>query len=761
MLVRTALWLSVVLGLGLGLATPVLAQEQVPIPFTYPENAGVLPLSDNDKPADQRAAEEAAANAAELACTTGDLAGCAALGRAFLYGEGRPQNRPVAELLLRQACDGAEAAGCLGLGVLMRSLREPAPNAVGTMALGRGCRLGNLEACSAEADAIEEGTAGPDGDSAAAMALRREACSKGGTSACRALGSRLARSEDPAAHGEGIRLLERQCRAGDGEACALAIPPLREEIPPRTALEREMLEAGCTAGVAYLCSELGNMVFAEGSGPPEGRTAALALFDRACALASLFCALPEQVRARPALAASCEGGVQADCVTLGQIYGRNPSSPLHSPLEAERLLGVACETGRADACGAAAQVLAEARGTQTAQDLDRITRWYDAGCAGGINQDCETLGKFLLGGEALPPDRQRGYALLALTCERGDGDSCKAFEDYARDDPEAPLLAADSRYSPPLTAEEEAEQARQEAEERERERQERRERYCRVSEVAFRGAVYADAICATVARVVRGFRVKPGDAPWQALLWRPAQMNGRTLTDNERVECGGALIREGWILTAAHCVIDARRRPLLTAGHQFRLGVVDASEPDGISYSIRRVFAHPNYHEASRTFDIALVELDTRRWRRVGTPHVVKSIPIAGTTTSQRVPRAGAPVYVFGWGQTAFQGRTSTQLKAAKLALEDPAQCESRNRLRGFLQGSILCAKATDGSQACDGDSGGPLVSYEGRPTVIGVVSAGTECGRTGVATRYTRVAKVQAWIDEVLAGRAASVSQR
>jgi secreted trypsin-like serine protease len=44
---------------------------------------------------------------------------------------------------------------------------------------------------------------------------------------------------------------------------------------------------------------------------------------------------------------------------------------------------------------------------------------------------------------------------------------------------------------------------------------------------------------------------------------------------------------------------------------------------------------------------------------------------------------------------------------------------------------------------------------------VIGVVSAGIECGRTGVATRYTRVAKAQAWINDVLAGQAAPISQR
>lgn len=754
MLVRTVMWLSVMLGLALGV--PVRAQDL--IHSTYdPIPSGVLREFPKEKPADQIAAELAAADRAEAACDSGSLAGCAALGRAYMFGHGRPQNRPVAEVLLRQACDGAEAEGCLALGQLLRSAREPEVQAAGTLVLGRACRLGNLDACAEEAEAVYRDSNLGDGNRAAANALRRTACTKGSTSACRALGSALADSDDPGTRSEGLRLLEDACRKGDGQACGWIATSLRQEDPPRTALAQEMVELGCRAGIPYQCINLGKLLFEQASGLPETRSAALAAFDRACALYEGFCGTPAAIRSRPTLDASCRSGVQTDCVALGRLYA-SENGLLHSPAEAVALLGPACETGIAEGCRPAVEALLQGSRPASVEQADQVLRWLDLGCTGGEDSDCDTLGKLLLAGEDLPPDPARGYAALMLACERGRLDTCETLDRYAMADPDAPLLAADARFRAPLSPEEQAELDRQEREAKEAAEAAR----CRSSEVAFRGAVYADTVCDyAVVAIVNGRFALAGEAPWQALLWRPAQMNQRALTANERVECGGALIREGWILTAAHCVVDAKRRPLLTAGHQFRLGVLDAREPDGISYGIRRVYAHPNYHEPSRTYDIALVELETRRRMRVGTPHMIRSIPFEAATASQRVPRAGAPVYVFGWGQTAFQGNTSTRLKAAKLALEDPAQCESRNQLRDYLRGSILCAKAADRSQACDGDSGGPLVSYEGRPTVIGVVSAGKECGRTGVASRYTRVEKVRGWINEVLAGRGTPVGLR
>lgn len=744
-------WAAVVAGALALLASPVAAQEQVP--WNYASHYGGLPLAPRDKPDDLRAREAAAADAAETACDTGDAAGCAALGRAFLYGDGRPQNRPVAELLLRQACDAANAEGCLGLGELLKTVNDATPRAAALAAVTRGCRLGALEACALQADLIEDGPFGGEGgDQAAAEALRREACFEGNTTACRTLGFRLIDAPDGSARQmEGQHLLERLCRAGDGEACSALVTRLRQRDPEPAGLVREMSGHGCDAGLPYLCLELGADLFAASSGPPEQRSAALALFDRACTLEESLCGAAQDIRAHPTLVAGCAKGTQADCIALGEIYA-NDGSPLHSPAEAVSLLGPACESGVATTCNRAAIVLLDKLALGAPEGVRRAQGWLERGCAAGENYDCRLLGDMLLDEAPDGEDRERGYAFLSLACERGDIEVCEKLEDRARRDPDAPLLVADRRYVAPLTPEEEAEERRKFEEERAAELAADRARNCTSSEVEFRGVVFADTICIPISRVIRGYRLQPGQAPWQALLWRPVRPGDRNLTRSQRVLCGGALIREGWILTAAHCVIDYNKR-IDGRGYEVRLGVFNPRADEGVSYPILRTIPHPDYKLSTHAFDIALVQYDPRAGRKGEATNSIARIRIDPQPLDKRPIRAGMPVYTYGWGWTeAFNSFSTDNLRGVRMPLVDPAVCTRKTAYRGAMQDAALCTGDAESGQACKGDSGGPLITYSDAdrvPTVIGVLSGGRDCGATGEPSRYTRVAKVRDWLEE------------
>ncbi|WP_296722244.1 trypsin-like serine protease [Erythrobacter sp.] len=759
-------------GLGLALAVPASAQQPIPFPYIQGiEIRGPHNLVENPEsnvPAEQREAEQRIADTAEASCDAGDLQGCTALGRAFLEGVGRPLNRPVAELLLRQACDGADVEGCLVLGkwlvepdrVIVESWQAEA-YAYGIAMLGRACGLGDLGACSEQANAVEFGFKAAMGDLAAAVALRRQACASGSDRACRELAASLARSGEEAAGKEAIDLLERQCRKGDARGCEQIMPLIAQNA----ALAQNMADLGCRADSAASCFAYGEILFAADSGPPERREAALAQFDRACMLDEARCLLPEQIRIRPVLAESCGRGDQADCVALARIYSQTPDSLLHSPAEAATLLGSACEAGMIDVCAEAVGVLRGGDIPQGPEGNARIALWHDTACYAGSERDCVSLGKHLLASYSDRENRDHGYALLTRVCETGDMYACDDLDEIAQKDPDGPLLAADSRFIPPLSEEERAEIDRQI--EQERAASAKANVVCFSSTVVFRGVTYEDRVCtATARKVIRGFLVPPGAAPWQALLWRPERVPGRRqpLAPSERLECGGALIGSGWIVTAAHCVLDENKKPIITRDYTIRLGVTDAYSTQGVSYPILNVFPHESYIVKGSLFDIALIQFDHRsggRWP----PKDAKTIKLDGRRNIPLSLSGGMPVYAFGWGNTAFRGQNSQVLKGALLQLQDIPECQRKTATdRAFLLGSLLCASAEDKSQVCDGDSGGPLISYAGRgPTLIGVVSAGTDCGQTGVPTRFTRVSvsRVRDWIDRVLAGSVTPIRPR
>lgn len=742
---------------------PAAAQEQ-PVPLTYPEE-GIAVRPDPAKPPEMRAKEQAKAETAQAACTAGDAAGCTALGLAYMVGEGRPQNRPVAELLLRDACAANSAQGCYALGNLLLSVNDFSVFGAAAGFYAQGCEGGSRDACDALADYYEarESQLTPGIDRTAEIArLRRETCDAGSRSACRKLAeTAIGEDSPPAQQAQGKATLEGYCREGDREACTVltahVITRDEQDMPVPTPHAREVLAWGCRAGDGLHCAELSRIVFAGGSGPPAQRVEALALLDRACQIDETTCKQAKAIRTAPALAESCAQNVQADCAALGELYS-DSTSLIFAPEEALRLLGQACDAGTIAACASAAMLLRYDFERRDAQSIAATERWLTRACdAGGLN-GCALLGVMLVDGNYLAPDRARGLELLSAACDSGDSTGCTFLSSRAGSEPDVPVQAADAQFVPPMTAEEEAAFYAEQAARAEAEYRERRALFCTTTEVLFRAVTYTDTVCEEPPAAIGGFRIQPGGAPWQALLWRPQIMNGRTLDSRQRVECGGALIRHGWVLTAAHCIVDAKKNLRLTPGHRVRLGLTTPGNAEGVSYPILRAIPHPMYHERSRAFDIALIQLDPGKGKRETTVQNIATIRLDPQPLDQRPVKGGMPVYVYGWGLTSVGGEASDYLKGVKLSLEDPVTCSQRNKFTGRLLGSaLLCASAPDRSQACNGDSGGPLVTYgdaDRIPTVIGVVSAGEECGTTGIPSRYTRVAKVRDWLDQTMGPR-------
>ncbi|KFB44069.1 serine protease 14 [Anopheles sinensis] len=255
-------------------------------------------------------------------------------------------------------------------------------------------------------------------------------------------------------------------------------------------------------------------------------------------------------------------------------------------------------------------------------------------------------------------------------------------------------------------------------------------------------------------RIVGGQPTKIDEYPWAALIeyQKPNNRFG--------FHCGGSLINERYVLTAAHCISSI---PRTWKVHRVRLGEWDLSEnPDCkvegqnrecydpvIDMDIEKIVVHSGYDTQDKNHynDIALIRLA----REVSYSDTVKPICLPLSSTVINTNHVGLPSFAVGWGKTETTTASETKLKVDMLvkSLEECSPVYQRNRI--FLKSTQMCAGGKKGTDTCSGDSGGPLMRrIAGGWYVIGVVSFGpSKCGTEGVPGIYTDVSKYADWIRE------------
>jgi TPR repeat protein len=682
---------------------------------------------------------EAAVNAVAAnrkACRKGDAEECLAAGDAYVSGDGVWPVPAIAYILFAEACDAGLGAGCIafvdlansGLGFPEGGYEE----ADGL--LEKACNLGDLVGCERFAQELH------DSDPGRADAVREQACKAGGAEACASLGDTLLRSGQVKDQSRGAAILDAQCRASGARACQIMAQTLAITPQPDQARINEYSHYACYAGSGSDCADMSDRAF-RGVGMARDRDLALSYFDKSCEFETEYCTVAEALRATPQLRADCAAGDQRACAGLGRALSEY-ESPEKDIAAAFALLEASCRSGIGNACTAAAGLL----GSEDTAPQDREGELLDTGCTAGDSAACLYLA-LLLETNAEPDNLERAVALFARLCDADVPDACAAESRHAGIVPSARITPADERFIAPF----------------ESGNGESPLRASTILEVCFtgsercRGKTYVHFACDRGEKGVGSAPALPGQAPWQALLWRPEVLAGSLLTPAQRVLCGGSLIAQGWVLTAAHCLTDNKTK-VADAGHRIRLGVYYSKVDEGISYPILRTIAHPQYDPAGRfVYDIALVQYDHRAGE-VGVARVapIRSITLDPLPAGERKIVKGMEVFSFGWGWTqATRSRSTDHLQIVKMELASESACAAVTRFDPALGNPALCAAGRNREQTCYGDSGGPLVYYAdgGRPVLLGVVSAGKECGRTGRPSQYTRVAAVRRWIASHVAG--------
>lgn len=242
--------------------------------------------------------------------------------------------------------------------------------------------------------------------------------------------------------------------------------------------------------------------------------------------------------------------------------------------------------------------------------------------------------------------------------------------------------------------------------------------------------------------MVGGQDALEGEWPWQVSI----QRNGSHF-------CGGSLIAERWVLTAAHCFSNTSD----TALYQVLLGARQLVRPGphAVYAHVRRVESNPQYQGMASSADVALVELQEPV---AFTSHILP-VCVPGPSVAFH---SGMNCWVTGWGSPSEQDRLPRPRILQKLAVPiiDTHRCNqlySRDTEEGFqprvIQDDMLCAGYAEGKRdACKGDSGGPLVCQVGQAWLqAGVISWGEGCARPNRPGVYIRVTAHHNWLRRVV----------
>jgi secreted trypsin-like serine protease len=253
-------------------------------------------------------------------------------------------------------------------------------------------------------------------------------------------------------------------------------------------------------------------------------------------------------------------------------------------------------------------------------------------------------------------------------------------------------------------------------------------------------------------KIVGGKPVPPGKYPFQVALIKATTKVGREYFGQF---CGGTLIDERWVLTAAHCVPKTKATEIQVYIGSTVLPAGDEELSEGPArLSVSRVVSHHKYDPKTHDNDIALLRLEAPASLKF------KSAALGTYSLAAKHARVGSTVVVTGWGRTKEGGTRSATLMEVNVQIRKNTECEAG--LRDFVPSAtvtanMFCAGRSDRTRkvdACQGDSGGFIGAriLPDRYAVFGIVSWGFGCGRPGLSGVYTRVANYQKWIKDITA---------
>lgn len=252
------------------------------------------------------------------------------------------------------------------------------------------------------------------------------------------------------------------------------------------------------------------------------------------------------------------------------------------------------------------------------------------------------------------------------------------------------------------------------------------------------GSHYAQPLpeIAAMPRIVGGFAAQANYWPWQVLVDIGPPIDSW---------CGGSLLSNQWVVTAAHCIFD-NGQVVPASEVKVRAGTL-LWDSGGQQVGVQQVIKHPAYDSGSDNNDIALLQLSSPLTLSAVVQPIVPLLPSEELTLAAN----GRLATVTGWGDTGSSSKATT-LQQVSVPIISTASCRSSAFAYGnAITDNMFCAGYSfGGKDSCQGDSGGPLVvpNERGGYALAGVVSWGTGCAEARYPGVYTRVANYKSWLE-------------
>ncbi|XP_036985378.2 cathepsin G-like [Artibeus jamaicensis] len=222
--------------------------------------------------------------------------------------------------------------------------------------------------------------------------------------------------------------------------------------------------------------------------------------------------------------------------------------------------------------------------------------------------------------------------------------------------------------------------------------------------------------------IVGGREARPHSHPYMAYL--------RIQSPGGGAACGGFLVREDFVMTAAHCLGSTIR--VILGAHN-----ISRQERTQQRIQVRRAIPHPRYRRQNLQNDIMLLQLENRATRN----QFVRPVALP---QSQAQLRPGSRCTVAGWGLVG-QNRPTDTLRDVQLEVQRNQVCSNTfNVFNG--QSQICVGNQRERKTAFRGDSGGPLVCNN---VAQGIVSYGNGVGTPPEV--FTKVSSYLPWISRTM----------